>query len=100
MHERYMIPVVLFATILVCFKQKKILMINNWINFLFFTFLHFINVYRGLFQPTIPIIYDLTKSHQFLLFLVIGYGVLMMYNYTTFLQELQRSPKREKLIKW
>jgi hypothetical protein len=100
MHERYMIPVVLFATILVCFKQRKMLMVSDWINLIFFTFLHFINVYRGLFQPTIPVIYDLTKSNQFLLWLVIGYGLLLLYNYTLFLKELVRAQRREKFIVW
>jgi Gpi18-like mannosyltransferase len=100
MHERYMIPVVLFATILVCFRQNKATAAVNWINLVFFTFLHFINVYRGLFQPTIPIIYDLTKSSQFLLWLVIGYGILMMYNYVVFLKELLKAHTRENLFIW
>ncbi len=100
MHERYMIPVVLFATILVCFKQNQIMRATNWLNLIFFTFLHFINVYRGLFQPTIPVIYDLTKSNQFLLWLVIGYGLLLLYNYTLFLKELVRAQRREKFIVW
>jgi hypothetical protein len=100
MHERYMIPVVLFATALVCFKQKRLLMVGMWINLIFFTFLHFINVYRGLLQPTIPVIYDLTTSNQFLYFLVIGYGVLLLYNYTTFLKELLHQETRKVLFKW
>ncbi len=100
MHERYMIPVVLFATVLVCFKQKRLQMIGMWINLIFFTFLHFINVYRGLLQPTIPVIYDLTTSNQFLYFLVIGYGVLLLYNYTTFLKELLQHETRKVLFKW
>lgn len=100
MHERYMIPVVLFATVLVCFKQKRLLMVGMWINLIFFTFLHFINVYRGLLQPKIPVIYDLTISNSFLFLLVVGYGVLLLYNYTTFLKELLHQETRKVLFKW
>lgn len=98
MHERYMIPVVLFATVLACINRGKWGNVGNWVNAIFFTFLHFINVYRGLFQPTIPVIYDLTKSNQFLLWLVIGYGILLVYNYIVFLKELTKLPKKEKLF--
>lgn len=94
MHERYMIPVVLFATVLVCFKKI------HWINLVYFTFLHFINLYRGLFQPGIPVILELTKSNIFLTWLVVGYAVLLVYNYIVFLKELLNQEKREKLFKW
>lgn len=100
MHERYMIPVVLFATILVCINIGKRGNAGNWLNLVFFTFLHFINVYRGLFQPYIPLIYELTKSNQFLLGLVIGYAILLVYNFVVFLKELLKSPNRSKLFVW
>lgn len=80
MHERYLIPSVVFATILLSFGIKY------WINLIFFSLLHFLNLYRGLFQPDIPYLSILVRDQTFLNILVVGYILLIVYNYYLFVK--------------
>lgn len=82
MHERYLIPAVIFSTVLLLFKKRIYL-----INFVFFSLLHFINLYRGLYQPEIPIISQAVRSNEFLTILVVGYLVLIIYNYYLYVKD-------------
>lgn len=82
MHERYLIPVIVFATILVVFKKRL-----YWINLIYFSTLHFINLYRGLLQPDIPILNILINQFLFLDLLVIGYIILLGVNVAHFIRK-------------
>lgn len=74
MHERYLIPAVLFSSLLVL-KNKK-----HWLFYIFFSLLHFLNLYKGLLQPDFPILVFLVKDIFFLQVLVVIYMGMMIYS--------------------
>lgn len=80
MHERYLFPAPVLASILIFFGRKY------WINLIFFTFVYFINLYRGLYIPDISFLNPLIKSIPFLTSLVIVYFCLIIYNLFTFIK--------------
>lgn len=82
MHERYMVPVIVFTSVLVIFKKKL-----YWVNLIFFSILHFINLYRGLLQPDIPLLNRLISSALFLNTLVLGYIILLGINVVNFFKD-------------
>lgn len=73
MHERYLIPTIVFLSYM-SFVNKIFLRI-----LVFFSLLHFINLYRGLLQPDIAILNSMIDSLLFLKVLVIGYFALLIY---------------------
>lgn len=79
MHERYLFFGVVFAHILVMIKKKY------WFNLLFFSVLYFLNLYRGLLQPDFPVIVNLLRNNMFLNALVLGYLLILIYNYYQFM---------------
>lgn len=84
MHERYLIPGVIFASVLIMFDKKY------WINLIFFSFLHFMNLYKGLYVPQYLPLRPLVNSLLFLDFLVVIYGVLIFYNISLFFKSFQK----------
>lgn len=80
MHERYLIPAVIFSSILILFNKKY------WINLVFFTLLHFLNLYRGLYQPSILFLDPLVNSLVVLQMLVMGYFLMIVYNVILFVK--------------
>lgn len=82
MHERYLIGAVIFSTFLLLFRKRIYLL-----NFLFFSFLHFVNLYRGLYQPDFPVISLMARSNAFLTILVVGYLAVIIYNYYQYVKD-------------
>ncbi len=80
MHERYLIPIVVFSAL--AFYQRRI----GTFNYLFFGILHFINLYRNLLQPDIPLLVFLADSVIVLQALTVIYFVTTFYNYLIFLK--------------
>lgn len=80
MHERYLIPAVIFATLLAAFNRKY------WPSLIFVTVFHFLNLYRGLPLPFLPVIASLVKSIIFLQILVTGYSVMIVLNLYQFIK--------------
>lgn len=78
MHERYLIPAVIFSALLLFWGKKY------YVNFIFFTLLHFINLYRGLFVPSSDLLTFLARNILFLDALAILYGGLVIYNFYVF----------------
>ena len=87
MHERYLFFGVIFAHMLVMLNKKY------WYNLLFFSILYFLNLYRGLYQPDIPILVDLLKNNLFLNGLVLAYLAVLIYNYYYFMLKLKHDEK-------
>lgn len=83
MHERYLFFGVVFAHLLVMVKSKY------WLNLVFFSILYLLNLYRGLYQPDIPIFVGLLKNHIFLNGLVVCYFLILIYNYIDFMFKLK-----------
>jgi len=81
MHERYLIPAVIFSAVLAVINKRY------WLNYLFFSMLFFINLYKGLYQPDIPLLTILVKNNIFLNLLVIIYALFLVYNYYLFLKD-------------
>lgn len=65
MHERYLAPVVVLATLLVAANKKF------WPGLLLVTIVYLVNLYRGLYQPYLPF-YQLFNNLIFLDLLVFG----------------------------
>lgn len=84
MHERYLIPAVLFSFILIIFRKFHIL------NVVFFSSLVFINLYRGLEMPSIYGLRTLIFSIPFLGILFISYLSFSIYNYILFFRTLKK----------
>lgn len=82
MHERYLFFGVVFAHLLTMLKRRY------WYNLVFFSGLYFINLYRGLYLPDIPFLTLLVKNELFLTTLVLGYLLLLGYNYYIFMFKL------------
>ena len=80
MHERYLAPAVVFATIL-AFKDKK-----YWIILISISFIYLLNLYRGLYQPNIAILNTLVDSMIYLKTFVVIYAGIILYNIYTFLR--------------
>ncbi len=83
MHERYLFIGVVFAHLMVMVSKKY------WYNLLFFTILYFLNLYRGLYQPDLPILPDLLRNNTFLISLVVAYVGLLIHNYYYFMFKLK-----------
>lgn len=79
MHERYLFFGVVFAQMLFMVKHKY------WSILVFFTILYLLNLYRGLFQPDLPILPDLLKNISFLNGLAASYFGILIYNYYYFM---------------
>jgi Gpi18-like mannosyltransferase len=74
MHERYIIPAVVFASLFLMFNKKY------WFNYIFITVLAFLNIYRGLYQPSIGFLEVALKNIYFLNTLIILYLIFFMIN--------------------
>lgn len=83
MHERYLIPAVLFAHILICFRKFHIL------NLVFFTLLTFTNLYRGLLEPDISWMKNLVFSIAFLGLLFNSYFLITLHNLLLFVRTMK-----------
>lgn len=81
MHERYLIPVLIFATPLAFIDKRYIL------GLIFFSLLHFLNLYRGLFQPDLDGLTNIMKNTSVLKVLVIIYTILVMYYLRIFIKD-------------
>lgn len=84
MHERYLIPAVIFSYILIIFRKFHVL------NLLFFSLLVFINLYRGLEIPNIYGLRTLIFSIPFLGILFMCYLLISIYNYILFFRTLRK----------
>lgn len=84
MHERYIIFGVLFAQILMMINRKY------WFNLVFFSILLFVNLYKGLLMPRIPVLYEWSNSVWFLSILAGIYLLLIAYNYYLFMFKLEK----------
>ncbi len=84
MHERYLIPAVLFSFILIIFRKFHIL------NVIFFSSLVFINLYRGLEMPNIYGLKTLIFSIPFLGILFTSYLFFSIYNYILFFRTIKK----------
>lgn len=80
MHERYLIPAVIYSAMLILFGKKY------WISFIFFSLLHFLNLYKGLTEPNISFLTAIVKSTMALNILVLGYFILIIYNYYLYIK--------------
>lgn len=80
MHERYLIPAVILISILVSFNKKY------WASLIFVTVFHFLNLYRGLYLPFIPMVAYFVKSIIFLQTLVVLYSAVMALNLYQFIK--------------
>lgn len=85
MHERYLIASVVFSYILVLFKKFHIF------NLIFFSFLVFLNLYRGLEMPNIMWLRKLLFNRDFLDILFIIFGSIALYNLVLFYRSLKRT---------
>lgn len=83
MHERYLIFGVVFAHL--AFMSNK----KYWYNLVFFSLLFFLNVYKGLLMPDIPILVDLLNSSAFLSILGIAYFIVIVINSYYFLYKFK-----------
>lgn len=79
MHERYLIPTVLFSILMVGTKR-------GWMNFIFFSVLCFLNLYRGLLIPD-SVLVKLVNFLPLLQLLVVCYGLLIIYNFYHYLHD-------------
>lgn len=78
MHERYIVPAVIFVTLLFIFQKKQI------INLLFFSTFTFLNLYRGLEIPDIGFLRKLVFNIQFLNVLFYTYVIFLVGNLVSF----------------
>lgn len=79
MHERYLFFGVVFAHLLFMLNRKY------WFNLVFFSLFYFINLYRGLYLPDLPLLSMLVKNEIFLISLVVVYFLILAYNYYNFM---------------
>lgn len=82
MHERYLIPAVMFGAITIFFGKKY------YLSYLFISGLHFINLYRGLFVPSNDFLSMLGRNITFLNGLVIVYGAIIVFNVYLFIKNV------------
>ncbi len=75
MHERYLLPAVVISSIMIFYKKRI-----YFINYIFFTLLFFLNLYRGIYQPGIPFLENIVNNLIVLRFLVFGYLFLLIVN--------------------
>lgn len=80
MHERYLIPGLVLLIIVAAVKRKRYFYLV-----LFFIVLHFLNLYRGLYQPDMPFFVQLGENIWFLKMLVVGYALALGYMVLMFL---------------
>ncbi len=80
MHERYLAPGLVFLVLIAAIKRKRYFYI-----LLFFVFLYALNLYRGLYQPDIPLFVEMGESIWFMKMLVVGYGLSLGYMLLFFL---------------
>lgn len=80
MHERYLIPAVIFAYLMFLFEKAHL------VNLIFFSALTFLNLYRGLEMPDFGFLRTLVFSTPFLDMLVVSYGLLNIYNLILFMR--------------
>lgn len=85
MHERYLFFGVVFAHLLFMLSRKY------WFNLVFFSCFYFLNLYRGLYLPDLPLLPMITKNEIFLISLVVVYFFLLAYNYYDFMFKLSRA---------
>ncbi len=78
MHERYLIPAIVFLSLLAFYKRRYLVML------IFFSALQFINLYRGLMQPDILILNQVSSSIIFLKILVVGYLGFLIYTFISY----------------
>lgn len=78
MHERYLIPSVVFGSILLIFKRKYL-----W-GLIFFTFLHLFNLYKGLLQPDFYLFNEFMHSINIQKFFVCIYFLFIAGSYIWF----------------
>jgi hypothetical protein len=83
MHERYIIFGVVFAHLLTVINRKY------WFNLVFFSALLFLNMYKGLLMPDIPILVGLVNSQIFLGVLGCAYLAVLCFNYYYFIYALK-----------
>ena len=72
-HERYLAPVIALLTILAMINKKYVT------SLLFFSFLYFTNLYKGLLQPDMLFFNSIINSLTSLKILVIGYFMFYMH---------------------
>ncbi len=85
MHERYLIPAVIFSTILIFYRKF------HYLNLIFFSLLVFINLYRGLLEPEIPFLKNLVFSTSILGIFFLIYFLLTFYNIILLIRTLNNS---------
>lgn len=82
MHERYLIFAIVFAQILTMVKKRHLF------NLVFFSTFFFLNLYKGLLMPNIPILVTPVKSLPFLALTTLSYLIILAYNYYYFMFKL------------
>ncbi len=75
MHERYLIPAIIFESILVMIDKRY------WPVLIFMTIFHGINLYQGMHEPRIEWLEMLNQNYQILTVLIIMYAVVGIYNW-------------------
>lgn len=81
MHERYLAPAVVFSSFLWMVKKRYAF------SFIFFSTLHFLNLYRGLYQPDIAFLKQLVTSNLFLSTLVSIYILVATFYLYKFIKD-------------
>lgn len=81
MHERYFIPALVLATPLAFIDKRYI------VGFAFFSLLHFLNLYRGLFQPDLDGLTNIMKNTSVLKVFVIIYTILVLHHLRIFIKD-------------
>lgn len=83
MHERYLVGVVIYLTALASLNRRYLPAL------IFFSILHLLNLYRGLYQPDVALFNILVTSGWVLKGLVVGYVLVMVDLYRRFLRNLK-----------
>lgn len=82
MHERYLIPAIVFSALAIPFTKKM------WLPFVFFSLLQFLNLYRGLYQPDISFLTAQAKSVPILTVWVLLYLLTLCYLIYNFVRKV------------
>lgn len=80
MHERYLTPAIIFGTILAMYSKKY------WLPLGFFSALHFLNLYRGLYVPQIHYLREVVDNLLFVRIMILIYGSLLIFFIVDFLK--------------
>ncbi len=96
MHERYLIPVIVFSTILTAFSKKYLF------SFVFFTIFQFLMLYNysSLPDPRLDFLLIIAKNLYIEIFLTLSYFFILLYNIYIFHKDYLKGIKFNFLINW